>query len=291
MKKHNIIKLGAILAGIALSGTTVAAQVVIGGGSTYNQNFDTPNYATEVAAAGSQAAWSYTNADNNTAYQGWFRQVSVGGQSNRDDKDFIGEKVNGTTIRFANVGNGGTYAEPTTDRALMSLIRGAGGEVSFGVVFQVSGTGVAGIDVSFTGEQWFRAPNANTLEFQYKVLSSFDAGTYLINDETGWTDANTLDFAALKVASGQAINGNFDGDSEFGPNNVALSDSIALSASDGQYIALRWRQVDVAAGVAQPGLAVDDLSVTFTAVPEPATFALLAGFATLGLVLYRRRNA
>jgi hypothetical protein len=33
---------------------------------------------------------------------------------------------------------------------------------------------------------------------------------------------------------------------------------------------------------------VDD--VRLTAVPEPATFALLAGFATLGLVLYRRRR-
>jgi hypothetical protein len=34
---------------------------------------------------------------------------------------------------------------------------------------------------------------------------------------------------------------------------------------------------------------VDD--VRLSAVPEPATFALLAGFATLGLVLYRRRRS
>jgi hypothetical protein len=33
---------------------------------------------------------------------------------------------------------------------------------------------------------------------------------------------------------------------------------------------------------------VDDFSVTVSAVPEPGTFALLAGVATLGLVLYRR---
>jgi hypothetical protein len=36
-------------------------------------------------------------------------------------------------------------------------------------------------------------------------------------------------------------------------------------------------------------LDVDSISVDFTPVPEPSTYAILAGFAALGLVMYRRR--
>jgi hypothetical protein len=38
--------------------------------------------------------------------------------------------------------------------------------------------------------------------------------------------------------------------------------------------------------------AIDNVAITGTLapVPEPATYAILAGFATLGLVLYRRRR-
>lgn len=273
-----------IIAGILILGSAASAQVVVTAGSTYDQDFNTPDFATEVAAAGTGvAAWSFTN---NSTYLGWMRQVSGGGNTDRQDKDFIGEGINGATVRFGNVGNGGSYSEPTTDRALMSLVRDAT-EVSFGVVFRVSGADVTGVNVSYTGEQWFRAVDASTLDFQYKILSSFDGSTFKINDETGWTDANALDFTALKTGTAQLINGNYSG-AEFGPNNTGLSATLNLAASDGQYIAFRWRQVDRFSAPQESGLGVDDFSVTF--VPEPSTYALLAGLAAVGLVMLRRRR-
>jgi hypothetical protein len=293
MTKYPIKRIMPLFAGIALLGAIASAQIVVSNGSTYNQDFNTPDFAAEVASASTGvAAWSYAHADNNVLYPGWTRQVDGGaGNVNRDDKDFIGQALNGNTARFGNVGSApagdaGAYPQPSTDRALISLIRGAN-EISFGVVFQVSGAAVSGVNVSYQGEQWFRALNANTLEFQYKILSSYNPSTFLINDETGWTDFNALDFTALKTGAGQTINGNYSG-AEFGPNNATLSGSISLAASDGQYIAFRWRQVDQFGGIAQSGLGVDDFSATF--VPEPSTYALLVGLATLGLVIRRRRG-
>ena len=279
-----IKKVASTFAVLAIVGTSASAQVVVTAGSTYNQDFNSPAFTTEVADAGSGvAAWSFTN---NSTYLGWMRQVSGGGNTDRQDKDFIGEGINGATVRFGNVGNGGSYSEPTTDRTLMSLVRDAT-EVSFGVVFRVSGADVTGVNVAYTGEQWFRAVDASTLDFQYKVLSSFDGSTFKINDETGWTDANALAFTSLKTGTAQLINGNYSG-AEFGPNSTGLSATINLAASDGQYIAFRWRQFDRFSAPQESGLGVDDLSITF--VPEPSTYALLAGLATLGLVMVRRRR-
>jgi hypothetical protein len=289
MKFTTLLRSACTILGLSVSWASLNAQVTVNVGTTYTQNFDNPSFATEVAAAGTGlSTWSFAN---NSTYAGWMRQVNVGDPIviDRSDKDYIGEALNTNTARFGNVGNGGSWPEATTDRALMSMIRGASSEISFGVVFQLTGGAATGATVAYTGEQWFRAPNTNTLQFQYKVLNSFNAAAFFINDETGWTDVNSLDFAALKIGSGQKMNGNFTGDAEFGANRTVLTDSITVNLADGNFIAFRWRQADLAAGAAQPGLGIDDFSVTFTAVPEPSTYALFLGLVVLGLGYYRRR--
>jgi hypothetical protein len=294
MNKLVILKFAAALAGSVFAVSTVSSQVIISVGDTYTQNFDLADPSADLTTVNNTgtnvpAAWSWTN---NSTYAGWFRQVKSSTNTNAADKDFIGE-FRSNTVRFGSMGNGGTFdsaSEPRTDRALGSLIEGVGTEVSFGVVFQVAGASLSGLNVTYTGEQWFRAPSANTLEFQYKVLGSFDPSTFLINDETGWTDFNSLDFTAPKTGTNQKINGNFAGDENFAANKQLLSGTISLSALDGQYIAIRWKAVDkLGTTAAQSGLGVDNLSIT--AVPEPATYALLAGVLTLGFALYRRRRA
>jgi hypothetical protein len=285
MNKLVILKFATALTASLFAVSTVSSQVIIAAGDTYTQNFDLSDPSadlTTVTTTGTAApaAWSWTN---NSTYAGWFRQVRINSSTpNALDKDFIGE-FQANTVRFGSMGNGGTsgtnVANPFADRALGALSNAAGNEVAFGLVMQVSGAAVTGLNVSYTGEQWFRS-GAGVLNFQYKVMNSFTAGSFLINDETGWTDVDTLDFTALVTGSNSKLNGNNP------VNQSALSDSIALSASDGEYIAIRWRLVGTGTSAA---LGVDNLSIT--AVPEPATYALLAGLLTLGFALYRRRRA
>jgi hypothetical protein len=281
------------IAGTCLLVSTASAAVTLTTNMTYSQDFDNAAFQTDfgTASTGDPLAWNgvatTTQWGNNSTFEGWYRQVSVGGFTNRSDKDYLGE-MKGGTIRFGVAGNGGGFSGGVgADTALGIVMQGADGETSFGIVFDV-GTDltVTGADISYTGEQWFRAPTAETMHFQYKILD--DLTGFLINDETGWTDVNSLDFSTLKTGSAQKIDGNYTG-AEFGPNQADLSDTISLAATDSQFVAFRWQYTSDSTA-AQAGLFVDDFSVTFATVPEPSSYALLLGFLTLGLVMYRRRQ-
>lgn len=278
--------LSSTLLAVSLAATPVLhGAILINSVGTYgySQNFDGLDVSSDVATAGTSApiAWSWTN---DSTYTGWTRQVAINTTTNRQDKDFIGEFTNGT-IRFGNMGSSTTNS---TDRALGVLMQGlvgAGNSVSFGVIFQVgSGLEVTSATVGYNGEQWFQAadqtPN-DRLDFQYKILSSYNSATFLINDETGWTNADLLDFEALKEGSNDKLDGNV------GANRSALSDTLGLNATDGQFIAFRWNYLSDSTA-AQAGLGVDDFNISFTtvAIPEPSS-ALLA---LLGSIFLLRRS-
>lgn len=282
---------------LALTGHAMAQVLISPGTLNYSQNFDGLNVSADVAKAGSTAPilWDGTNTAttsatlwlNNTTYTGWTSQLKIDGTT-RTDKDYLGEFTSGT-IRFGNMGNGGnfsTVSSPTTDRALGVLMQGLpanGNAASFGVVLEVgTGVSVTGVTIDYTGEQWFRAPASvgpDRLDFQYKVLNSYNPGTFLIHDETGWTDVDALDFAALKENSNSKLDGNA------AANRVALSATIFPTLAAGQFLALRWKyESDNTA--AQAGLAVDDLTVSFgpergTILIDSASFTHTEDFDTL----------
>jgi hypothetical protein len=265
----------------------------------YSQNFDGLDVSADVATAGGGSntpiAWngivSTTSWVNNSTYAGWTRQVKIDANANATDKDFIGEFRDGTT-RFGNMGNGSATdglrdAGPTTDRALGLMMQGnagTGNSASFGLVFEIGvGLEIESATVGYNGEQWFRAgaTSDDRLDFQYKILNSYNPATFLINDVTGWTDVNALDFAALVTGA----NGKLDGNAN--ANRVALSSTFALSATENQFIAFRWTNTsDVTA--AQAALAVDDVVISFStaAIPEPSSAML----ALLGLAFMLRRS-
>jgi arylsulfatase A-like enzyme len=264
---RSLSRLFVLLSGV-IGGSLQASILIDQPSFSYSQNFNTPVYATEVATAGTGApiAWSWSN---NTTYAGWTRQVLVN-NVNSTNKDYIGEFTS-NTIRFGNMGNGGSFnavASPTSDRALGLLMEGgavvAGNAASFGVVFQVgAGLQVTGATVGYNGEQWFRAgaTSNDRLDFQYKILNSYNPATFPIHSEIGWTDVNALDFSALKTGTNQKIDGNAE------TNRAALSSAIPLNATAGQFIAFRWTNVSDAIA-AQAALAVDDLTIDFTTAPE-----------------------
>ena len=139
---------------------------------SYSQDFnalDPSDLLSDVDTSGTGAPFLWngvtpirTSWQNDSTYDGWTRQVTVGGSTNRNDKDYIGEFANGT-IRFGNMGNGvagdGSLDNgPTSDRCVGLLMQGTDGSASFGVVFEVGpALTVTEAVVNYTGEQWFRA--------------------------------------------------------------------------------------------------------------------------------------
>ncbi len=254
------------LAGTALAGTagaTVypASPVPIALGSTaYTQNFDT---------------LASTGATGSALPAGW--QVSENGSNaNQTYAVGIGSANGGNVYSFGSAGS--------TERALGSLTSGNLQPVYFGALFTNElGSVLDSLTVSYTGEQWRRGDTprqTDGLAFQYRLAAG--------NLDTGsWTTVDGLAFVSPSTSTTVgALNGNGDG------NRTAITATISnLGIAAGSTFAFRW--VDLDATGADDGLAIDDVSVLaapVSAVPEPASWALmLTGFGLAGAALRRRR--
>lgn len=218
---------------------------------TYYQSFDT------LAASGT-TTWT-----DNSTISGWYVLRSVSGGS--------------YTAGDGSSGTGAVYSYGTgsdSERALGSVASGGTGMIGYGLrLVNNTSESFAEILVSYSGEQWRKANNADaqSLSFGYKM------GSGLTNPlDSGFTTISGLNFnspvAAATTAS--ALDGNA------APNRTAISLVVTFEGGTtfdpGEELMLRW--VDVDDGGTDHGLAIDDLSV---AVPEASGKALLplAGLA------------
>ena len=242
------------------------AQVNLAG--TYTQNFDT------LANTGSNLTpWS-----DNSTLSGWYAyQSSTGG---------IASYRPNNSARLASFGG-----EGAADRALGSgLDSGSGDSVHLGVRFRNSSpVAISSVNISFDGEQWFQggthAGQFDTLAFSYQV---FDGGTGGFSVTDGWVAVDALTFTS-------PIYGNPAGplDGNLPANRVPdIASTInGVSIAPGQEIWFRWMATNQAA-VSDHGLAIDNLTVTFGAIPEPGAFAAwLGASAALTAGLRRRRRS
>ena len=233
---------------------------------TYTQNFDT------LAGSGTAATpWS-----NNSTLPGWYAYRNVSG-----DLSFY----------TPNIGRLGSFGgDGVADRALGSdLDQGAGEAISFGVSYlNSSSIAISSVNISFDGEQWFQggthAGQFDTLAFSYQV---FDGGTGGFSVTDGWVAVDALTFTS-------PIYGNPAGplDGNLPANRVPdIASTInGVSIAPGQEIWFRWMATNQAA-VSDHGLAIDNLTVTFGAIPEPGAFAAwLGASAALTAGLRRRRR-
>ena len=167
-------------------------------------------------------------------------------------------------------------ATASTERAIGSV----GGTTYFAIRLKNNDVqDIVSLDVSFIGEQWRENINASTLEFQYQVAN---AGT--ITDAnaptTGWIPYTALDFVDKFHATTQALIGNLP------INQSSKSSTIALTATSGQEIWLRWKLV---AGTNKCGLSIDNLSITANypaGCSSPSTQASSMTFSALNTLSF-----
>ncbi len=216
--------------------------------ASYYQNFDS------LSPTASNAPWI-----NNGTMVGWYtNQASY--------------SANGGNL--ADYGSSGQ-----ADRALGGI------SALFGIAFSNSSSFVIGdFEVLFTGEQWTVFGNsphaADKIFFEYQV---FGAGEGSVTAGT-WNPYTTLDFTAPNAPPNTTAL--LDGNSS--ENRVCLSSEMTgLYFQPGQEIWFRWRAVNELS-YNDYALGIDDLSISFGVIPEPASSAALLGFAALGLAAWRR---
>jgi len=151
----------------------------------------------------------------------------------------------------------------STERALGSLGSGSTDSIVYGWRLKNNtGVTVTAVDISYTGEQWRRAANANVnkLVFYYKVASSItsiDSTTIKNLTSNGYTNYSALNFEGpITGTTASILNGNDPA------NSKTISQSITVSIPAGQEIMILWFDDDDASN--DHGLAIDDVSVTFS---------------------------
>ena len=223
---------------------TPMTAISLASGVAYTQNFDTL----------SNTANSTTN---NLTMNGW--SLSESGTSARVNQQY-GVDTGGS-------GTGDTYsygATSDTDRALGSL-RSSTISPIFGANFSNgSANSITSLAISYTGEEWRLGTAGRTDHLDFQI--SFNATG--VGDATAtWTDVDQLDFTTPDTVTTGAKNGNAAGEE----TNLAFT-ITGLSIAPGASFWIRW--VDATTSGSQDGLAVDNFSITSTAVPSPGTFSI-----------------
>ena len=257
------------------------AQVLLSGGLTYSQNFDT--LASSPVA--SNPVWS-----DNTTLPGWYasRAYTAGTTSAYGPYAYTSYRIDaGTSTSGLLYSYGVAGVNPVTDRALGSLSSGTPKTNVFGVrIANDTASAVDTVTISYTGEQWRNGGNTavHTLAFAYQVSGSPFTSPIAV-DNAGWTAFSALNFLTPTTgATAAALDGNL------AANRTAFTGVVltGVTINPGEEIFLRWLDLDDSGS--DHGFAVDDFSVSASVVvPEPAT-AALGGLAALGFLLSRRNR-
>lgn len=231
-----------LLAGLAIKSN---AQVSVTPGSlNYTQNFNTLENG---------SASTYTTLPN-----GWAIHER-GANANGQYAGGNGSTNTGDTYSFG--------ANSTTERALGGLASN-NLQTSFGVKF-VNNTGavITGLNISYKGEQWRDgfATGIDTLSFAYSTVATAVSDTIPAN----WTSNAALTFTS--VVNGTSGTNALDGNAT--ANSAIKTATIAVTIPVGGSIILKWSDINVAGN--DDGLAVDDLSVTFSTGSAPVTTHIL----------------
>jgi hypothetical protein len=276
-------KLFVVLGSVSAFSLVANGQILLSGGLTYSQNFD--------SMSNSPAAGSATWTDNATpGLEGWYasRAFTGGTTSAYGPFAYTGYRIgdgsanNGTIWSFGTIG--------ATDRALGSLGSGTPKTNVFGVLFKNDTANIVDtLTIGYTGEQWRNGGNTvvQTLAFSYQTSAIGFTSPIGVDSapNNGWVAFTALSFNSPNTASATQVT--LDGNNAANRTVFGSTVLTGVSLNPGDSIFLRWLDIDDSGN--DHGLAVDDFSFSANAVvaPEPST-AALAGLAAFGLVCWRR---
>lgn len=242
-----------------LSAVSAQAAVTVGSASfVYTQSFDT------LAASGTANAWT-----NDGTLAGW-------------------SLFNGTTALTTYRASTGTdnagavysFGTSAADRALGSIASGSLANPTMAVAFtNDTGAALGSFTLTYDGEQWRNGGNTSQqkLTVEYGFGSSFANVTWVSAGSA--FDVNSL----VNTSTAAAVNGNAAGLS------ANLGGTIAADWAAGSTLWVRWNDTNDVGN--DHGLAIDNVKLTVSAVPEPESYALLlAGLAAVSFVARRRRG-
>ncbi|HTI70576.1 MAG TPA: hypothetical protein VMF06_11460 [Candidatus Limnocylindria bacterium] len=246
----------------------------------------------------SSGTGTWINDDTAKGLQGWFADYSSQNAST-GSQAIIASDGSSTSKSLFSFGN-------SSDRALGSVapVSTAPGNQVYGILLRnTTGATLNNIYVSYRGEQWRNGGSnvGQSLGVSYAISS--DTGSFFVNNSsqhypgmlspdvatgTGTQRASTSDtyanwvgvsdgtFNAPTVSStAGALNGNA------AVNSTLISFTLSnLGLANGDFIFLRWRDTDNSG--TDSGLAIDDVDICLTAVPETDTVAAILAVAAIG---------
>lgn len=264
-------------------------------GSIYSQNFDSLPNTPQNASLGTTASavgWTDDNAAPGVgqfSIVGWYLYhptVQSEGGINGHQRMRIGAGT-ANTGAFMSFGGSGS-----TDRALGAINANTltptpppGVDVYIGLRLN-NNTGVTldNFTLTYNGEQWRdggdAAPNAQGLVFMWSTTA-----TAISDPNTSFTLESGLNFTSpvfANTGAGAAVDGNVAG-----RVNGITATVTGINWLPGTDLWLRFNDVNNVGN--DHGLAIDDLTFTAVAVPEPSALALI-GLGAASLIVFRRRK-
>jgi len=267
--RSNLLAL-ATSAALAIAAIPASAAISIATpSSTYSQNFDSLTTSTTAST------WT-----NDSTLSGWSLFSSTGvavptivggdGASNTGSFYSFGSSTGSTERALGGTASGGAYFGSPASGAVAGYIA-----VAFN---NSSGAAYNSFTVGFDGEQWRNGGNttAQAMVLQYGFGATFGtvASWTAPGSAFNWT-------SPVATATAAAVNGNTSGL----VSNVG--GTVTTSWAAGQTLWVRWVENNDVAN--DHGLAIDNFSLSVTAVPEADTWAmLLAGLGLIGFIGRRR---